>query len=546
MKARLFLMLALGALCALALPSVLAQGPGPITPEGISSHIVQIEGPRYGLGTQPERAKLDQVAAYAGTQLAGFGLTVQDDPVTYFGQTFPNVIGTLPGTLCPETSFIVGAHYDSVPGSPGADDNASGVAAVLEIARVLSTQSFQPSIEFVAFSFEENGLIGSRQMATQRSAAGKQLVGMVCLDMIGYTCYEPGCQSYPTPIPGAPDIGNFIAVVANTNSVPLLDSLLNAVPQYAPDLPVEEMVVEGNGELAPDTRRSDHAPFWDEGYRALMLSDTANFRNPNYHRPSDTLATLDLDFAADVANATLGAVVASVTADYDTDGVADPCDNCPTVHNPAQEDLDDDGLGNACDPDDDNDGLSDEGDNCPLTPNADQLNSDGDALGDACDNCPLATNPDQADLDADGAGDLCDPCPDNPDCDADGCADGEELASDPALGGTRNPLNPYDFYDVPVPTAFDGGTLDDRDKAVTILNDVLAVLEYSGCSNGGPANGLGRQYNQDNNGDYQDDGLLYDRSVGPAWSDAPDGSITIIVDVLLVLAQSGHSCQAPP
>ncbi|MGB6837050.1 MAG: flexitail domain-containing putative surface protein [Dehalococcoidia bacterium] len=139
------------------------------------------------------------------------------------------------------------------------------------------------------------------------------------------------------------------------------------------------------------------------------------------------------------------------------------------------------------------------------------------------------------------------------DSDGDGCSDVEELGDNPTLGGTRDPLNPWDFYDVPVPTAFNGGTLEDRDKAVSILNDVLAVLEYSGTSDGGlcnsgpdgtPGNADDRCYDQDNNSDGEDDGLLYDRSPGAVWSDAPDGAITINEDVLLVLAQSGQSCQA--
>jgi len=183
------------------------------------------------------------------------------------------------------------------------------------------------------------------------------------------------------------------------------------------------------------------------------------------------------------------------------------------------------------------------------------VDSDGDGLFDVMDNCPLTPNPDQDDGDGDGMGDACDPCIDDADCDDDGCADGEEAGPAPTLGGTRDPLNPYDFYDVPVPTAFDGGTPDDRDQAVNVINDVLAVLEYSGTSDAGacnsgpdgiPGNADDRCYNQDENGAGLDDGLLYDRSVGPAWSDAPDGVITIIEDVLLVLAQSGHSCQAPP
>jgi len=132
------------------------------------------------------------------------------------------------------------------------------------------------------------------------------------------------------------------------------------------------------------------------------------------------------------------------------------------------------------------------------------------------------------------------------DSDGDGCANVDEAGDDPALGGDRNWFDPHDFYDVPVPTAFNGGTLANRDKAISIINDVLAVLEYSGTSDDGPPNAAGRDYDQDNNGDGEDDGILYDRSVGVVWSGAPEGAITIIVDVLLVLAQSGHSCQTPP
>ncbi|MGB6837471.1 MAG: flexitail domain-containing putative surface protein, partial [Dehalococcoidia bacterium] len=142
-----------------------------------------------------------------------------------------------------------------------------------------------------------------------------------------------------------------------------------------------------------------------------------------------------------------------------------------------------------------------------------------------------------------------------PDADCDGCSDAEELGSNPTLGGTRDPNNPWDFYDVPVPTAFDGGTYADKDKAVSIVNDVLAVLEYAGTSDGGACNSGpdrtpgtpdDRCYNQDNNGDTADDGWVYDRSVGATWSGAPNRAITVINDLLLVLAQAGHSCQDGP
>jgi len=142
----------------------------------------------------------------------------------------------------------------------------------------------------------------------------------------------------------------------------------------------------------------------------------------------------------------------------------------------------------------------------------------------------------------------------SPDTDGDGCTDSQELGPDPTLGGQRDPLNSYDFYDVPVPTLHSGGTLTNKDKAITIVGDVLAVLAYTGTSDGGPPNAAGIDYDEDIDGDTVKDGLACDRSVGVDLdgdtlgdlSGAPNGAITIVEDVMLVLAQSGHSCQAPP
>ncbi len=291
-----------------------ALASGPVTPEGVGAHIAAIEGPRYGLGTPEERAKKAAVATYIQNQLTGLGLDVQLQPVTYGGETFPNVIGVLPGTICPGASFIVGAHYDTVSGTPGADDNASGVAGMLEVARALSSQSFPATVKFVAFAFEENGVIGSQVMATQASASGENIIGMMSLEMIGYYSDVPGSQTYPPGIPpGYPDTGNFIAVVGNTASSSLIATFLSASAAAVPELNVESFEVPGNGELLPDTRRSDHAPFWDAGYKALMITDTANFRNPNYHQATDTIGTLNLDFAANVTNAVIATVVESVS-----------------------------------------------------------------------------------------------------------------------------------------------------------------------------------------------------------------------------------------
>ncbi|MGD0115078.1 MAG: M28 family peptidase [Dehalococcoidia bacterium] len=299
-----------------------AQAQDGITAESMGARIAQLEGDRYALGTDAERTKLGEDAEYIQNQMGAFGLNVQEDPVTYSGETFPNVIGALPGTACPEASIIVGAHYDAGEGATGADDNASGVAAVLEIARLLSTQSFQPSIQFVGFSFEEDGLIGSKQMAREAGTAHARIAGVVVLDMIAYTCDEPGCQTYPAGYSG-PDVGNFVSVTGNTVSAPLLQTFTEASASAVPSLPVSSLEVPGNGDH--DTRGSDHSPFWDWGYQALAVDDTADFRNPNYHTPADTLSTLNLSFAADVTNATLAAVVAAATADSDADGRADAC-----------------------------------------------------------------------------------------------------------------------------------------------------------------------------------------------------------------------------
>ena len=300
-----------------------------IAPEDVEAHIVAIQGARSGTGSEAQRAKLAEVAGYIRGLLTGYGLSVSEDPVTFSGRTFPNIVGTLRGTTCPEKTFIVSAHYDGVSASPAADDDASGVAAVLEIARILSAQALPASVDFVAFSFEEQGMIGSSQMATAASSAGRELLGMINFDMIAYTCDQPGCQRYPEGIPPPRSTGDFVAVVGNTASHSLLESFTATSASAVPDLIAFPLEVAGNGETLPDVRRADHAPFWDHGYQALFVTDTADLRNPNYHQAGDTLDTLDLAFAAAVANASAATVVAVLTADENGDGRADVCGDVP-------------------------------------------------------------------------------------------------------------------------------------------------------------------------------------------------------------------------
>ncbi len=273
-----------------------------ISQANIQAHIAALEGERNTL------AQTATAADYITGQLEGFGYTVLSDPI---GGT-ENLIAELTGTTTPNAIFLIGAHFDTVPGSPGADDNASGVAGMLEAARVLTAGQYESSLQFVAFALEESGLLGSAQLAQTYQVAGENVIGMISVEMMGYTCAAP-CQTpffdvLPCLDVGTPGItaGDFIAAVANSASATMLSNFVAAAQTYAPGLSTNTAEVAGTGTCFPDSRRSDHASFWDVGYPALMLTDTANFRNPNYHRATDTLATLDLAFAADVTRAIVG------------------------------------------------------------------------------------------------------------------------------------------------------------------------------------------------------------------------------------------------
>ena len=289
---------------ALTIADLVAQ----VSQNDIQAHIAALEGER---ATAVQQAA---AAAYITSELQSYGYTVTSDPV---GMS-ENLIASLPGTATPDQTFVIGAHFDSVPGSPGADDNASGVAGLLETARVLAGNPFQSTIEFVAFGLEEVGLLGSTQFAQAASGAGRDLIGMIAFDMIGYICDTPGCQIVFNDVPPCldvdpegVDVGTGIAAIANGASAALLGSFQASAVAYVPSLEVGSALVAGIGACFPDSRRSDHAPFWDEGYSALELTDTADFRNPYYHGAGDTLATLDLGFATDVTRAALATVASS-------------------------------------------------------------------------------------------------------------------------------------------------------------------------------------------------------------------------------------------
>ncbi len=208
--------------------------------------------------------------------------------------------------------FCLGAHVDSRPDSPGADDNASAVAAMLEIARLLDMSwpaDAQLGLEFVAYDLEENGMLGGAHHAGELKASGADLRGMVSLEMLAYCDSTPGSQSLPKSLVGLyPDTGDFIALIGNQNSGRLLEKFRMGM-QRVEALPVETLAVPSNGEYIQATRLSDHSPFWDAGYAALMVTDTSFLRNPYYHTPRDTLETLDLPFLKKVTDGCYQAVL---------------------------------------------------------------------------------------------------------------------------------------------------------------------------------------------------------------------------------------------
>ena len=207
-----------------------------------------------------------------------------------------NFILRYPGRNPRRRPLLVGAHYDGPLHSIGADDNASGVVALLELARRWSHSPPKRPVWLVAFDQEEWGLLGSAALAEKLSTDRQPLKLMVSLEMLAFTSDK---QAYPHPamrhIYG--DRGDFIALVANAGAGLMLPRLTHSMGLHVTTKPLPVLRA---GHDVPAVRRSDHSPFWDRGYNALMVTDTSFMRNPHYHQMSDTIDTLDLEFFASV------------------------------------------------------------------------------------------------------------------------------------------------------------------------------------------------------------------------------------------------------
>jgi hypothetical protein len=253
----------------------------------------------------PETPEHRAAAEYIRAGLEQAGFTVRADRQSSVGMECVNLLAD-PLPALPELPlFVVGAHYDTGPETPGADDNASAVAALLELAAWVrplldGPGPFACRLQLVAYDLEEYGMIGSLTHAGQLRRAGQAVRGMISLEMLGYTDDRIGSQRMPESLKHLyPNVGNFIGVCGNDNSLELIGAAAEGM-KTIPGLPVQCLAVPESGMMLIDVRLSDHSSFWDAGFPALMVTDTAFYRNPNYHQPTDTPDTLDYPFLAKV------------------------------------------------------------------------------------------------------------------------------------------------------------------------------------------------------------------------------------------------------
>jgi len=262
--------------------------------DNLKHHVTELAG-RIGERNVWRTGSMAAAASYirAEFEAAGYEINIQSFPSR--GETLNNLEAVLPGHDAADEIIVVGAHYDSVAGSPGADDNASGVAALLELARLLAGTTLSRSVHFVAFANEEAPFfygdeMGSNLYAARAQAQGKRIEAMLSLETMGYFTDQPGSQRYPFPFSlFYPDTGNFIGFVGNLASRALVRQAIGVFRASTP--------FPSDGVAAPSgiegIHWSDHWSFWEAGYPAIMVTDTAPFRYPHYHEATDTSEQLD-------------------------------------------------------------------------------------------------------------------------------------------------------------------------------------------------------------------------------------------------------------
>jgi hypothetical protein len=265
--------------------------------ENLKRHVENIHFDRNPYDGYP---KLEQAAQYIEREFQKIGLDVKEDTFQWEGKSYKNIVAEKKGLVSSHRVLILGAHYDTVPGSPGADDNASAIAVLLEVARNIQTVPLEGTVRLIAFSLEEYNFVGSTHYVEKFQRGEEEILGMISLEMVGFTGPRQDYPPYLNP-KYYPNVGDFIAIIGNERSKELLEKVCRSFKTNIRQLPLEFLIVPGNGEGMEEVRLSDHSAFWDHGFPALLITDTSFLRNPNYHLPSDRMETLDFEFMRKVA-----------------------------------------------------------------------------------------------------------------------------------------------------------------------------------------------------------------------------------------------------
>jgi Zn-dependent M28 family amino/carboxypeptidase len=307
----LILVLFLAALLYIAQPVWVRSKPAAVTVDEQRLRATLLEIVAFSPRDVSHPENLDRLADHLAGKFRESGGRISKQYYRIARTRYQNVIAT----FGPEEGerVIIGAHYDVAGEYPGADDNASGVAVLVELAQMLGKQRPAKRVDLVAFTLEEPPIFRSEQMGSWVHAQsvkdeGAQVRGMISVEMVGYFSDEPGSQQYPAPALRAVygDRADFISVVGRVNDVALLHTVKGAMASIS-GVPVHSI----NGPRSiPGIDFSDHASYWDHGFPALMVTDTSFYRNPHYHTATDTPETLDYHRMGIVAQQLYAAIVA--------------------------------------------------------------------------------------------------------------------------------------------------------------------------------------------------------------------------------------------
>ena len=275
--------------------------PGPVQkvdlPDELKNHVVYL-AQNIGERNLVKYKQLCQAADYVEKQLTSFGYPVTRQTFQVRGVDCHNIIAERKGTTKPDEIVIIGGHYDSARGTPGANDNGSGTARMLALARMLKDEKPARTLRFIGFTneeppyFQNEGEMGSWVYARHCRKNDEKIVGVISLETMGYFSDEENSQKYPPPLNLLyPSTGNFIGFVSDLSSRTLLESTLKKFREHA--------TIPSEGATLPAAMQgvgwSDHWSFWQEGYQGIMITDTAPFRYPHYHLQSDTPDKIDFN-----------------------------------------------------------------------------------------------------------------------------------------------------------------------------------------------------------------------------------------------------------